>query len=170
MDPRVLQKISYGMYVICSKMGDKSNGQIADVLFQVTSEPARVAIAINKNNFTHECLAQSMVFTASIISTEAPITFIGQFGFKCGRETDKFAGIDYFTGVTGVPVVKNYALGYLEAKIVSSLDSGTHTLFIGEVVESGMLGEGEPMTYAYYHEVKRWKAPKAAPTFVALQQ
>jgi flavin reductase (DIM6/NTAB) family NADH-FMN oxidoreductase RutF/rubredoxin len=165
MDLRALYLCSYGIYVVASKKGDKHNGQIANTVFQVTAEPPTIAVSINKENLTHDFISESKVFTASIISTEAPMTFIGKWGFKSGRDTDKFEDTNYKVGTTGAPVVLDYALGYIEAEVVNTLDVGTHTLFIGRVVSCEIVGQGEPMTYAYYHQVKKGKTPKKAATY-----
>jgi flavin reductase (DIM6/NTAB) family NADH-FMN oxidoreductase RutF/rubredoxin len=166
MNTRAFQKIGYGVYIICSKSGEKINGQIANTAFQVTSEPATIAISINKSNYTHEFIKSSKVFSVSILAKTAPMTLIGQFGFKCGRDVNKFEGINYKIGVTGAPIVLDQTVSYIEAKVVNEMDCGTHTIFLGEVVEGDVLADGEPMTYAYYHEVKGGKSPKAAPTYV----
>ena len=166
MDPKILHKISYGMYIISSVNGDKFNGQIANTVFQITSDPPTIAVSINKDNFTHDFILNSKVFTVSILSTEAPMIFIGRFGFKSGRDIDKFEDMDYKLGKTGAPIVLENSIAYLEAKVINSLDVGTHTLFVGEVVDAQALKDGEPMTYAYYHEVKGGKAPKTAPTYI----
>lgn len=166
MDSKILHKISYGMYIISSVNGDKFNGQIANTVFQITSDPPTIAVSINKDNFTHGFILDSKVFTVSILSTEAPMKFIGRFGFKCGRDIDKFEDMDYKPGKTGAPIVLENSIAYLEAKVINSLDVGTHTLFVGEVVDAQALKDGEPMTYAYYHEIKGGKAPKSAPTYI----
>jgi len=166
MNPKAIQKLGYGLYVVCSKKGDKFNGQIANTLFQVCSEPPMIAVAINRQNLTHEFIAQSRVFTGSILSQEAPLSFIGNFGFKSGRQVDKFKGVNYRSGKTLVPIVLDHTLAYLEAKVVNQMEVGTHTIFLGEIVEGDVIKEGEPMTYAYYHQVKRGTTPKSAPSYV----
>jgi len=166
MDIKTLYQLSYGMYVVTSVKEGKLNGQIANTVFQITSEPPTVAVSINKKNLTHEFIRHSRVFAVSILSQDTPLSFIGNFGFKSGREGDKFKGINYKTGKTGAPVVLDNALGYLELKVTGELDAGTHTIFVGELVEAETLKSGEPMTYAYYHVVKRGTAPKAAPTHI----
>ena len=167
MDSKAFHKISYGLYLVCSKKGDKFNGQIANTVIQVTSDPPKIAVAINKENLTNEFIRESKVLTVSILSKEAPMKFIGHFGFKSGRELDKFEGMHYKVGVTGAPIIIENSIAYLETKVVGSLDVGTHTVFIGEVVGAEVIDEyEEPMTYAYYHEVKRGKSPKNAPTYI----
>lgn len=166
MDLTALFKINYGLYIISSKKGDRFNGQIANALMQVTSEPPKVAVCLNKANLTHEFVEESKVFTVSILSKETPLTFIGQFGFKSGRDIDKFKDINFEIGVSGAPIVKDYSVAFIECKVLDKFDVGTHTIFIGEVINCGNFSDDEPMTYAYYHEVKKGKASKNAPTFI----
>lgn len=169
MDKIALQKCSYGMYVICSVRDGKMNGQIANTVFQVTSDPPRLSVTLNKENLTHDFVVASKVFSVSILSEEAPMPFIGTFGFKSGREIDKLSGVNYKVGATGAPVVLDNAVGVLECRVVGSMDVGTHTIFIGEMVEAEIVGQGNAMTYDYYHKMKGGKSPKAAPTFVAAE-
>ncbi|MEW6686025.1 MAG: flavin reductase family protein [Candidatus Edwardsbacteria bacterium] len=95
MNPKTLYKISYGFYVVSSKTGEKLNGQIANTVFQITAEPPTIAVSINKQNLTHQYIQESKVFTVSILLKETPMKFIGNFGFKSGRELDKFKGVNY---------------------------------------------------------------------------
>jgi flavin reductase (DIM6/NTAB) family NADH-FMN oxidoreductase RutF/rubredoxin len=166
MNPKAMQKLGYGLYIVCSKKEDKYNGQIANTIFQVCSEPPVIAVAINRQNLTHEFIAQSKVFTGSILSQDAPLSFIGNFGFKSGRQVDKFENVHYKLGETLVPIVLDHTLAYLEAKVFNQLEVGTHTIFLGEIVEGEVVKEGDPMTYAYYHQVKRGTTPKSAPSYV----
>lgn len=166
MNMRAVQKMCYGVYIISSKKDDKINGQIANTAFQITSEPATIAISINKLNLTHEYIEASKVFTVSILSKEAPMTLIGQFGFKSGRDIDKFKDIQYKKGVTGAPIVLEQTVGFMECEVLSSTDVGTHTIFIGKIIDCDILSDTEPMTYAYYHQVKGGKSPKTAPTYI----
>ena len=166
MNLKALYKLGYGLYVVCSKKGDKLNGQIANTVFQVCSEPPIVAVALNKQNLTNEFVSASKVFAVSILSQDTPLNFIGGFGFKSGREVDKLKGIGYKLGETGAPIVLDNTLAYLEAKVINQVEVGTHTIFIGEIVAADVVKEGEPMTYAYYHEVKRGTTPKTAPSYI----
>ena len=166
MNLKALYKLGYGLYVVSSKKGDKLNGQIANTVFQITSEPPTIAVSINKNNLTHEFIKESKVLAVSVLSRDTPLFFIGHFGFKSGRDIDKFKGINYKIGETQAPVVTDNTLAYLETKIIQEVDRGTHTIFIGELVGADVLKEGEPMTYAYYHQVKRGATPKTAPVYV----
>lgn len=167
MNSVALHKISYGIYVVSSVNGEKMNGQIANTVFQITSEPPTIAVSINKLNLTHEFIQTSRKYSISVISESAPMTFLGLFGFKSGRNTDKFASVKYKTGTTGVPILLDYTIACLEAEVINELDCGTHTIFIGKIVDCDVMNDKEePMTYSYYHKVKGGKAPKTAPTYV----
>jgi len=152
--------------VVGSRKGDKLNGQVANTVFQVTSEPPTIAVIINKNNLTHQFIKASKVFSASVLSRETPLSFIGHFGFKSGRDIDKLEGINYKIGETQAPVVIDNTIAYLEVKVIQEIDVGTHTIFIGELVGAEVIREGECMTYDYYHQVKRGTTPKTAPVYV----
>jgi ferric-chelate reductase [NAD(P)H] len=165
VNEEALYKLNYGIYIVTSKSDNKINGQMANTVFQVTAEPPKVAVAINKNNFTHELISKSKIFAVSILSRNANMKFIGPFGFKCGRDIDKFEDINYKIGKTGAPIVLDYAVAYLEVEVLDTLDVGTHTLFIGEVVEGDLINNDEPMTYGYYHKVVKGKEPETAPTY-----
>ncbi|MFH1578106.1 MAG: rubredoxin [Candidatus Omnitrophota bacterium] len=162
----VFYKISYGMYVVSSKCKGKFNGQIANTVFQVSASPAQLSVCINKDNLTHECIRESKIFTVSILGQDTPMKFIGHFGFRSGRDLDKFKDMGYKLGVNGAPVVIENCLGYLECKLTGDTDAGTHTIFIGEITEAEIIQEGEPLTYAYYHRVKKGISPKNAPTYI----
>ena len=170
MNLKAIHKICYGVYIISSKKDGKVNGQIANTAFQITSDPPTMAISINKQNLTHEYIESSRMFTISILSTEAPMTLMGRFGFKSGRDIDKFAETTHKIGKNGVPIVTDHTIGYLECEVVSVTDVGTHTVFIGRVTDCDVISDAEPMTYAYYHQVKRGKSPKTAPTYVSEEQ
>ncbi|MBE0477675.1 flavin reductase [Candidatus Aerophobetes bacterium] len=167
MNLKTFYKISYGLYIISSKVGDKLNGQIANTIFQVTSEPPQIAVSINKENLTHKFIEESEAFSASILEQDTPMEFIGLFGFKSGKDTDKFKQVNYEIGKMGMPVVRDNSVGYLEAQVVDRLDVGTHTVFVAKVVDAQILKEdAEPLTYAFYHEIKKGVAPKTAPTYI----
>jgi flavin reductase (DIM6/NTAB) family NADH-FMN oxidoreductase RutF/rubredoxin len=166
MNTKALYKIGYGLYIIGARKGDKINAQIANTVFQVTSEPATIAVSINKKNLTHEYIHESQAFSVSVLSTETPLSFIGQFGFKSGRDTAKFEGVNYKLGTTSSPVVLDNTTAYLEAKVTQEIDAGTHTIFIGQLTDAEVLSEKPNMTYEYYQQVKRGTTPKTAPSYV----
>lgn len=166
MNLKALNTISCGLYVIGSSKEGRFNSQIANTMFQITAEPPTIAVSINKQNLTHEFIQASQVFTASVLCRDTPLSFIGHFGFKSGRDIDKLEGINYKTGVTGAPLVIDNAVAYLEAKLIQAVAVGTHTLFIGELVAAEVIADKELMTYAYYHQVKRGTTPKTAPSYI----
>lgn len=166
MDPNVLHNLSYGMYIVSSNKGDLLNGQIANTVFQITSDPVTIGISINNKNLTHEYIESCGRFSLSILDEKTPLSFIGKFGFKSGRDGDKFKGTNFIRLASGCPVELDNALCYVEAKVVKNLDCFTHTLFIGEMTDSKMLRTGRAMTYDYYHQEKRGTTPSSAPTFI----
>ena len=166
MDMHTLHKISYGMYVVSSRDNDKFNGQISNTVMQVTADPPKLSVCINKENLTHQYISKSNIFIVSILEKDTPLQVIGNFGFKSGRKIDKFKDIEYKLGETGVPFIIPYCLGFIECEVEGSTEVGTHTIFTGKVIDAQVLKEGEPMTYAYYHEIKGGKSPKTAPTYI----
>jgi flavin reductase (DIM6/NTAB) family NADH-FMN oxidoreductase RutF len=170
MDLSALYKLGYGMYIVGSYKGDKLNAQIANTVFQITSEPPTVAVSINKSNLTNEYIKASKVFSASVLCQETPLSYIGGFGFKSGRDVNKLANVNYKIGETKAPVILDNATAYLEAEVIQEIDVGTHTLFIGRVVAAEVLTNEICMTYDYYHQVKRGTTPKTAPSYIAKQE
>jgi ferric-chelate reductase [NAD(P)H] len=150
---------------VTSRNKDRFNGQIVNTVIQVTSDPARVAVIINKKNLTHEFILKSKSFGVSVLEESAPMTFFGPFGFRSGRDFDKFAKVEFKEGVTGCPLVIEHALSCLEAEVFEEIDLGSHTIFIGNVVNSEVLSTGRPLTYRYYHENLKGKPSKNAPTY-----
>jgi flavin reductase (DIM6/NTAB) family NADH-FMN oxidoreductase RutF len=167
MNLNALHKIGYGMYIVSSRKGDKLNGQIANTVFQITSDPATIAVSINKNNLTNEYIKASNVFAASVLVQTTPLPFIGGFGFKTGRDTDKFKNVNYKLGHTGAPLVLDNTVAYLEANEIQAVEVGTHTIFIGRIVAAEVLNENPCLTYEYYFQIKRGTTPKSAPSFIA---
>lgn len=166
MDRSAFHSLSYGMYIVAAGSPELRNGQICNTVFQITSEPAAIAISINKLNYTHECLGSAGSFSVSVLEEDTPMTFVGRFGFKSGRDIDKFEGIAFRTSSSGCPVVLEHATSFIECRIREQFDCGTHTLFLGEAGDAGMLTQARPMTYAYYHMVKKGRSPDRAPTFI----
>jgi ferric-chelate reductase [NAD(P)H] len=170
MDAKALQKIVYGMYVVGSRQDGNLNGQIANTVIQVTSEPPAVAVSINKTNLTHEYIKAGRVFSISVLCEATPLSYIGAFGFKSGRDTDKLKNTNYKIGQTGAPLFPDNAVAYFEAEVTGDTDAGTHTIFIGKVVAAEVLNDNPCMTYEYYHQVKRGTTPKSAPSYIAKEK
>jgi ferric-chelate reductase [NAD(P)H] len=156
-DRRAFRDLSYGLYIVTSLDGDRLNGQIVNTVIQVTSDPARVAVIVNKQNLTHEFISKSGLFGVSVLDESAPMTFLGPFGFRSGRDVDKLSQVQFKIGVTGCPLVLEYALSVLEAEVIDQIDLGTHTIFIGDTVNAEVLKEGRPLTYRYYQEFLKGK-------------
>ncbi len=165
MDFNALEKLTYGVYVIASGNQSEKNAFVATVAVQVTSQPVQIAVACNKNNYTAEFIERFGNFSVSVIKREYAPALLGNFGFQSGRTLDKFAKYDCLYGQhTGVPIVTEDCLAWFECKLTSKMDVGSHILYVGEVLDAKSLSLNEaPLTYAYYHEVKRGVAPANAP-------
>ncbi|MGE5415930.1 MAG: flavin reductase [Acidobacteriota bacterium] len=153
-DPaKAAYSLSYGLYIITTADGSKMNGQVANTVFQLTSDPLQVAICLNKSNYTNELVTKSKVFAVTTLGKSA-FDLVPGFGFRSGRDVDKFAGVTYEKGAqTGCPYLST-GIAYLECKVVNIVDVGTHTLFVGEPVGGRTLSSEEPMTYADYRRLK----------------
>jgi flavin reductase (DIM6/NTAB) family NADH-FMN oxidoreductase RutF/rubredoxin len=166
MDYKALLNLSYGLYVVTSAKDGIKAGYIANTVFQVTSSPPQIAISCHKNNHTLQFLTESGVFSVSILKKETSPALIGEFGFMSGAEYDKFAHVKTVTGSTGAPVLSESCVAWLDCRVVSSIDLGSHVLFIGQVVDCGVLTDEEPLTYAWYREKYKMYSPKNAPTYI----
>jgi ferric-chelate reductase [NAD(P)H] len=112
------------------------NGQIVNTVIQVTSDPPRVAVIINKKNLTHDFISKSRVFGVTVLDEATPMKFLGPFGFRSGRDMNKFSEVQFTEGVTGCPLVTEHAVSLLEAEVFDQIDLGTHTIFVGNAVNS----------------------------------
>jgi len=159
--------ITYGLYIISTAHDGKENGYVSNTVFQVTAEPPQIAICCSKNNFTCSMLESSGMFSISILKQEVKSSIIGTFGYNSGKDINKFENIEYLKTENGIPVVTEDCLAWFECKTVKQVDVGSHIIFISEVLENDVLEKnGEPLTYSYYHKVKKGLAPKNAPTYV----
>lgn len=168
MNKNVFRNLSYGVYIISTMDGDRPTGCTANSVMQITSEPATVAISINHDNYTNECIDKNGFFGCSILSAESDPGLIGGFGFRSGKECDKFDNVDYEIH-SGVPVVTD-SCGYIVCKVIQKMETSTHTVFLGEVVDGDVFKNENPMTYSYYHKVIKGKSPKNAPTYIPEDQ
>ncbi len=167
IDIKAFFKLTYGLYVISSKSGDKLNGYVANTAFQVTAEPPQIAISCHKDNLTAKIIDESKVFSISVLEQDADLGVIGNFGHNSGKDKDKFKNVKYKTGQTGAPILLDSTIAYFDCEVVDSFDVGTHILFIGKVVNSEVFDESKsPLTYDYYHKEMKGKAPKNAPTYI----
>ena len=167
IDFKALFKISYGLYIVCSGSKEAGNGFISNTVFQITSEPPQFAASCNKDNFTCDLIVKSGSFSVSILHQDASAGLIGKFGYKSGKDIDKIKGVNVKYGETDVPIVQDDSIATMECKVLQQIDMGTHMLFIGELVATEvLLDDKDPLTYAYYREVKKGVAPKNAPTYI----
>ena len=165
LDLKAFQKITYGVYLVSSRCGDISSGCVVNTLTQVTTSPAQVTIAINKQNYTTEIIRKSGRFTAVVLSQSAMMELIGRFGFHCSRDTEKFESFRTRVDESGVPFVCEQASARFSCKVVSSMDAGTHIIFLGEVEAAEVLDSTGPMSYAYYHQIKNCITPPRASVY-----
>jgi ferric-chelate reductase [NAD(P)H] len=165
IDPNALCQIQYGVFIVTSFADNKLNGQIATVVFQITNQPPQLITCLNKNNLTHQFVMTSKAFGVSILTEEADLKFIGKFGFRTGRDFDKFSDTNHKKLSTGSPLVLDRTSGILDLKVTQTIDVGTHTLFVGELVAAEKISDSKPMTYDYYHKVVKGKTHQNAPTF-----
>ncbi|MEA3361583.1 MAG: flavin reductase family protein, partial [Thermodesulfobacteriota bacterium] len=117
MNPKTLHQISYGLYVITAGNDGKFNGQIANTVFQITSEPPTMAVSINKGNYTHEFIKECRSFVVNILGKETGMVFIGRFGFKCGRDIEKLDGVKHRLSQLGNPILEENSISFLEVKV-----------------------------------------------------
>ena len=163
LNRKVFTQISYGLYMVTSHLEGKLNGQIVNTVLQVTSEPPRVAVIINKNNLTHEFISKSKVFGASVLDASTPMTFIGLFGFKSGRTEDKLSKAQHILGSTGVPLVTEHALSVLESKVIDEIDVGTHTLFVGDAINAEVLTQWRTVDLRILPHSSQGEIPQGCP-------
>lgn len=164
MNSNVFRNLSYGVYVVSTMDGDRMTGCTANSIMQVTSSPATVAASINHDNYTNECIKKYGKFSVSILGEGSDPSLIGNFGFKSGKDSDKYDGISSEMK-DGVPVLAD-APFWFTCKVVDSFETSTHTIFLGEVIDGDIRRDETPMTYAYYHNVIKGKSPKNAPTYI----
>lgn len=167
MNRKTLFDLSYGVCIIGAKDNERNSGCVVTTVSQATAEPVTVTVCINRENFTNACIKKTKEFSVSILSEKAKESTFGVFGFSSSREKDKFAQVQCGSTPNGLPYVKEGCTGYLQCKVINFIDNFTHTIFIAEVQEAEKISDEPPMTYAYYHQVIKLKAPKTASTYVA---
>ena len=152
-DLTALFKIGYGLYVVTSKDGDKDNGCIVNTVTQVTNEPNRIAVCVNKANYTHDIIKKTGVLNVNCLSQEAPFKIFQQYGFQSGRDADKFAGMGELPRTdNGLVFLPMYVNAVMSLKVEQYVDLDTHGMFICTVDEARVLSNVETMTYTYYQE------------------
>ncbi|MBT3392843.1 MAG: flavin reductase family protein [Elusimicrobiaceae bacterium] len=162
-EKKALNSICYGLYVIGShNTKGKINAQLANTVFQVTNNPAKLAVAIHKENLTYEFIKASKVFSVCSLRKGTSMVFVGNFGFRTGRDFDKFAKVKHKIGKTGSPLILENTLACFEVDVEKEIDLGEHVLFIGKPCSCENILDGEPLTYDYYQCVLKGKEHKRA--------
>ena len=166
MNKDALGNITYGMYIIGTKDGNRLVGCTINTVMQVSYEPVVIAVCVNRSNYTNECIKKTGGFALSILTEEATAKNIGTFGFQSSRTVDKFTKVDYQLSSDGFPVLTAGVCAWLSCRVINSIEIESHTVFFGELTDAEQFeATSLPMTYDYYHEVIKGKAPAAAPTF-----
>ncbi len=164
-NPKVFTKLSYGVYIVTTWDRGKPTGCVANSAMQITSEPATIAVSIHHNNFTNTCIKQCNHFAVNIMAENQAPDLIGKMGYSSAKRVKKFDGVPY-TLKSRMPIIDS-SLGFISCKVINTVETDTHTIFIGEVIGGEIMDEqGKPMTYAYYHDVVKAKAAPNAPTFI----
>ena len=162
IDGAAMNKLSYGLFVLTSREGDKDNGCIINTAQMLTDSPKRVTIAVNRQNLSRDMIARTGLFNLSVLTEEVPFKVFERFGFVSGRDADKFAGCDCdVRTANGLRYVPKYTNAVISCRVVESHDYDTHTLFVAEVVEARTLSDQPSITYAYYFAHTK---PKPQPT------
>lgn len=165
MDKKAMYRLSYGLFVVTAKEGEKDNGCITNTVMQVTSTPNRISLAVNKENYTHDMILNTGKFNVSVISEEASFDLFRHFGFQSGRDVDKFAEFqNVIRAANGLYYVTEGTNAWIAAKVVQSIDLGSHTLFLAEVEDGAVLSNSPSATYAYYQEQIKPKPEKTKQT------
>ena len=166
MNNKAIYKLTYGLFVLSAFTKGKHNGCIINTAAQVTSSPNRISIAVNKANLTHDIILETGLFNISVISEDATFKLFERFGFQSGRDVDKFEGMVGFKKAdNGINYVTKGTNAYISAKVETTVDLGTHTMFIAEVTDMEVLSEVPSVTYSYYQEHIKPK-PQAKPVTV----
>lgn len=164
MDTKVLRNLSYGVYITTTMDGTQPVGCVTNSVMQITSDPTTIAVSINHDNYTNECIKKYQKFAINIMPESVDMDWIGTFGFETSKEKNKFDGIDY-KEMDVLPTLP-HTCGVLLCEVVDIKETSTHTIFIGKLINTIPAEKQNPMTYAYYHEVKKGTAPKKAPTYI----
>lgn len=151
IDNAALCKIGYGLYVLTTRDGNKDNGMICNTVMQVTGNPVKLAVAINRLNFSHELVRATGKMNVACLDTGAPFELVQRFGFQSGKDVDKFDGFAFRRTANGLAVPEAHCNAYISLEVEECIDLGSHSLFICRTTEAQSLGEKPSLTYAEYH-------------------
>lgn len=152
MDEKAMYKLTYGLFVLTSKRDGRDNGCIVNTAGQVTASPNRISVAVNKQNLTHDFIRDSGEFNISILSEKAGFETFKHWGMQSGRDTDKMLSVEFERSANGIVYITNGANAFISAKVVQSVDLGSHTLFIADVTDGAVFSEDESATYSFYQK------------------
>ena len=152
MNSKAMYNLTYGLFVLTAKDGDKDNGCIVNTVMQVTTEPNRICVAVNKLNYTHDMISKTGEFNVSILTEGSKFETFKHFGFQSGKDIDKFESIEFSRAANGIAYIAKETNAYLSAKVVSATDLGTHTLFLADVTDGEILSDDPSVTYAFYQK------------------
>ncbi len=152
MDNSAMFKISYGLYVLSAKEGQKDNGCISNTVVQVTSDPNRITVALNKNNYTTGMISSTGEFNVSMLDETVSFDVFKNFGFRSGKLHDKFEGIEFERSENGIAYLPKNTSAFISAKVHTITDLGTHLLFLADVVDGKVLSDVDSVTYTYYQK------------------
>ncbi len=170
MYDKILTSLSYGMFAIGVKGVDSPNACISNTVVQISSYPMTIAVSINHSNFTNDCIKQAGEFTVSVLSENTSGAVIGALGFTSGRDGKKLSNVRHKVLREGAPVIQENICCWFLCKVVHTVETITHTIFIAEPVAGSETVKGKPMTYDFYLNVIKGKAPKFAPTYIAEEE
>ena len=159
MDRKAMYKLTYGLFILTAKEGEKDNGCIVNTVTQVTTEPNRITVAVNKKNYTHDMIQRTGAFNVSVLTENSQFDTYKHWGFQSGARVDKLEAISSKRAENGIVYIEDECNAYISAKVVSATDLGTHTLFLADVTDACALSEDESVTYSYYQK-KIKTAPK----------
>lgn len=165
MDLKAFDKLSYGLYVVSAKNGEETAACVVNTLAQATVMPARVVVTINKQNCTEQVIERSGRFEAVVLCQSAMMELIGAFGFCSSRDGDKFAKWSHAEDSHGIPYLTEQVAARFECRVIDKMDAGSHVVFLAEVEEAQTMGAEGPMTYAYYHGVRKGLTPPKASSY-----
>ena len=165
MDRKAFHKLTNGLYIVGAQTGGKRAGCVVNTVLQVTSKPAQLLVAVNKENFTCGVIHEAGAFSAAVLSQDIDVRTIGTFGFATSTTTDKFAAVAAKETTAGAPYPTEGVVAFFGCKVAQEVDCGSHIAFIGEVEDAEVLSEGTPLTYDYYHSVLKLKTPPKASSF-----
>lgn len=152
IDTKALFKLSYGLYVVTCNDGNKHNGIIVNTVMQLTDIPNRVAVCINKANYSHDIIKKSGKMNINCLTESTPFDIFKRFGFASGRDIDKFEGITFRTSANSIAVLTEHINACISLEVESYTDVDTHGLFICKVTEAELISDEKSVTYTYYHE------------------